>query len=251
MARAFPHVRRPMIVVHLSSNDAHLEAIQALAPVHASQSWHEPLPDQTRVLVRFLGRVEDLQRRVPRTVSGWRPHQVLVAPLTVPFARAFVARAESPSESVIWEPEMPAALVREVRRRVEWPGERVLRQLLLACDTPFLRAVVTRVLAHTPPPRAVRSLCDDLGVPESTLRYHWSRQFPGVSLYELIRWSDLLSSVAPHTGLTARELGLDDRTLDRAAVRFLGKSYDDVRGLPELLTVEFEAWAQATILKLG
>lgn len=178
---------------------------------------------------------------------------LIIAPLDPRTARWLIG-ARIPPECVLWVEEVAGDLLRRIADLVSLdPLSRFAEGLCLHRDLPPVLGTALRILCERrPPPTSVAALARAAAVPERTLRYHWRKALGAVHLKQLLDWIVLLRALEEghRRGWpsTAGWLGLDERTLDRIALRLSGSHVRDKQLTLVAARSSFKAWTGRTLV---
>lgn len=183
--------------------------------------------------------------------SLWSAHVVVVADLSPSSLRALLDLGVTPGR-VVWTEELAdeSPLARLTARLSDDPlmglveefgNDRVIAPVL---------GTALKLLCHgRPPPCSVVDLSRVASVPERTLRHHWRDALGDIPPKRLVDWVVLLRALEESErrgwGYTAAWLGLDERTLDRIAVRLLGRHARDRQLTLTVARTAFREWTRS------
>ena len=178
---------------------------------------------------------------------------VIVVQLTPGNVRRLATQLNDPLLDVVWDQEVDFRLVEAVERLMALRlGSRVYHDIVRRTRlSPFITTVVRRTLCDAAPVSSVRSLAARLGVPESTLRYHWKHVIPSATLSTFVSWSILIRSVEPGSpsdrAAAARRVGVHPRTLDRIAVRLAANTWAELAQSPHVIVARYRSWIDSVL----
>lgn len=181
-----------------------------------------------------LALIDGVRRRAPTHPI------VLIASLSAESARRLAFMASPGLTWIVWDHESRLPLRRSVLEAVHSdPLARAYSVLTSSGElSPVIESALRRILIGEAGPSTARSLAAALGVPESTLHYHWSQAFPGCSLKRMLDWVALVRATRSGSvrGLGAR---CPTRRLDRVSRRLVGRPFE---GAERVIVNDFDLW---------
>lgn len=227
------------------------EHFEAQVERHSSQDALLAQVPSCAVCIVAFGRASAIDLRFlekARSSTGFGPILV-VAPLSIAAVRT-LAEFDPGLGSVIWLKEARSRLANRIRDEC---SKNVVARFLEWLErhpevAPIIASVIKRAAVARPPPTTVLDLAHRVGIPESTLRYHWSRSLT-FSPKQFLRWLLVLSAVEQEERdpeSAAAWLGVDPRTVRSAMIDLIGSSAP--APIRKAVRVAFLEWAREHLM---